>query len=73
MTAADDGKCHIQKQSLAKKIPSRRLMALTCSAAEEKIVSKKCILMLHPRRTGQYRGGIASRFSAAQAALRKEK
>ncbi len=29
--------------------------------------------MLHPRRTGQNGGGIASRFSAAQAALRKEK
>ncbi|EOC5415222.1 hypothetical protein ACI46V_004990 [Klebsiella quasipneumoniae] len=40
MTAADDGKCHIQKQSLAKKIPSRRVMALTSSADEEKIVSE---------------------------------
>lgn len=29
--------------------------------------------MLHPRRIGQNDGGIASRFSAAQAALRKEK
>ncbi len=29
--------------------------------------------MLHPRRTDQNGGGIASRFSAAQAALRKEK
>lgn len=40
MTATDDGKCHIQKQSLAKKIPSRRVMALTSSADEEKIVSE---------------------------------
>ena len=73
MTAADDGKCHIQKQSLAKKIPSRRLMALTCSAAEEKIVSKKCILMLHPRRSGQNSRRNASSFTSFQAARCKEK
>ena len=73
MTAADGGECNIQKQSRAKKASSRREQLLTDSAGEEKIVSKKCILMLHPRRTGQYNGGIASRFSAAQAALRKEK
>ncbi|CDL22460.1 FIG00732595: hypothetical protein [Klebsiella pneumoniae IS53] len=73
MTAADGGECNIQKQSRAKKASSRREQLLTDSAGEEKIVSKKCILMLHPRRSGQNSRRNASSFTSFQAARCKEK
>ncbi|MEA1148070.1 hypothetical protein ACKLKD_17800 [Klebsiella sp. 10982] len=40
MTAADGGKCNIQKQTRAKKVPSRRERLLTTSTDGEKIVGK---------------------------------
>jgi hypothetical protein len=62
MTAADGGKCNIQKQSRAKKAP-RAANGSNLLCWRRKNSQQKCILMLHPRRTGQNSRRNASSFS----------